>query len=739
MSAYQEFLIGKRLLDAPSGMENGVAFNSKLFSFQQKVVRWALRRGRAAIFADCGLGKSFMQLEWARHLPGEVLILTPLAVAQQTVEEGRRFGIPCAYATTAQQITERITITNYERLENFEASRFCGVVLDESSILKAFDGKTRTTLIETFTKTPFRLCCTATPSPNDYMELGNHSEFLGVMSRTEMLAMFFVHDGGETQVWRIKGHAREKFWEWVCSWAVMFRKPSDVGDSDIGFVLPPLQYHQHLVEVQEPSEGYLFALEAQGLGDRLAARRESVTERVAACAKFVNETRGAWLVWCHLNSESEQLTQAIPGAVEVKGSDPASVKAARLLDFATGKIRILVSKPSIAGFGMNFQRCHQMAFVGLSDSYEELYQATRRCWRFGQTQPVQVHLIGATTEGAVLANIRRKERETESMAQAMVEAMWTTQTLALSGKTQKATMPHRTEQRQGATWEMRLGDCVEELRTLKEHSIHYSIFSPPFSSLYVYSASERDLGNSATHEQFFEHFAFVISELYRVLMPGRLVSVHCMNLPTSKVKHGVIGLLDFRGEIIRAFTEHGWIYHSEVVIWKDPVTAMQRAKALGLLHKQLKKDSCMSRQGVPDYLVTFRKPGENQERVSHTNQSFPVGVWKRYASPVWMDINPSDTLQFRSVREHRDERHICPLQLQVIERAIDLWTNKYDLVLSPFAGIGSEGFVALEKERRFLGIELKRSYFEQATRNLAGKENEMASQTLFAGHTPQPR
>lgn len=730
--SYHQFLASKRLLDAPSGMENGAAFNVKLFPFQQKVVRWALRRGRAAIFADCGLGKSFMQLEWARHLPGEVLILTPLAVAQQTVEEGQRFGIPCAYATSDKEITNRITITNYERLENFKASRFCGVVLDESSILKAFDGKTRTALIDTFAKTPFRLCCTATPSPNDYMELGNHSEFLGVMTRTEMLSMFFVHDGGETQVWRIKGHAREKFWEWVCSWAVMFRKPSDVGDSDKGFDLPPLRYAQRLVEVNKPSAGYLFAMEAQGLGDRLAARRESVAERVATCAKLVNGTRGTWLVWCHLNSESEQLTQAIEGAVEVRGSDPASVKTDRLLGFANGKIRVLVSKPSIAGFGMNFQRCHQMAFVGLSDSYEELYQATRRCWRFGQTQPVTVHIICATTEGAVLANIRRKEQEATTMAQAMVEAMRTTQTLALNRKTQRALGTYQIEKQQGKTWEMRLGDCVEELRTLQSDSIHYSIFSPPFSSLYVYSNSERDLGNSATHEQFFEHFRFVIAELLRVLMPGRLVSVHCMNLPTSKVHDGVIGLRDFRGEIIRGFAEIDWVYHSEVTIWKDPVTAMQRTKALGLLHKQLKKDSCMSRQGVPDYLVTFRKPGDNPERVHHTNESFPVGVWQRYASPVWMDINPFATLQFRSAREHQDERHICPLQLQVIERGIELWTNKGDLVLSPFAGIGSEGYVALGQGRRFLGIELKRSYFEQACRNLQGKETEMASQTFFA-------
>jgi DNA modification methylase len=262
------------------------------------------------------------------------------------------------------------------------------------------------------------------------------------------------------------------------------------------------------------------------------------------------------------------------------------------------------------------------------------------------------------------------------------------------------------------------GDCTEVVKGLPESSIHYSVFSPPFASLYTYSNSERDMGNCRTHSEFFQHFRFLVSDLLRVTMPGRLLSFHCMDLPTSKTRDGFIGLTDFRGDLIRIFVEAGWILHSQVCIWKDPVTAMQRTKALGLLHKQLKKDSCMSRQGIPDYLVTVRKPGDNPERVSHTDQTFPVEHWQRYASPVWMDIDPSDTLQYRSAREHDDERHICPLQLEVIRRAMRLWTNQGDRVLSPFAGIGSEGFVALEMSRRFVGVELKRSYFEQAARNL---------------------
>jgi len=275
------------------------------------------------------------------------------------------------------------------------------------------------------------------------------------------------------------------------------------------------------------------------------------------------------------------------------------------------------------------------------------------------------------------------------------------------------------DQAMGNEWVMYHADCVEAARGLQDDSVHYTVFSPPFASLYTYSASPRDMGNCAGAEDFGDHFRFLVRELYRITKPGRLLSFHCMLLPASKTRDGFIGLKDFRGDLIRAFSEEGWIHHSEVVIWKDPVTAMQRTKALGLLHKQIKKDSCMSRQGIPDYLVTMRKPGANADPVSHTNDDFPVQLWQKYASPVWTDIDPSDTLQYRSAREEKDERHICPLQLGVIRRALKLWSNPGDTVLSPFAGIGSEGYVAIEEGRRFVGFELKDSYWRQACRNLA--------------------
>jgi hypothetical protein len=309
------------------------------------------------------------------------------------------------------------------------------------------------------------------------------------------------------------------------------------------------------------------------------------------------------------------------------------------------------------------------------------------------------------------------------MAENMVEHMKDLNSAAIRS-TERQKAEYARDVATGEGWTLHLADCVEVAREIPDDSLHYSIYSPPFASLYTYSNSDRDMGNCTDHEQFMEHYRFLVRENYRATMPGRLVSFHCMNLPTSKVRDGVIGIRDFRGELIRLHESEGWIFHSEVCIWKDPVTAMQRTKALGLLWKQIKKDSCMSRQGIPDYLVTMRKPGENPERVSHTAEDFPVELWQNYASPVWMDIDPSDTLSYREAREHDDERHICALQLQVIERAVKLWSNPGDTVFSPFAGIGSEGYTALRMGRKFLGVELKRSYWAQACRNLeqAGRE-----------------
>ena len=394
-----------------------------LFPHQRDLAEWALRRGRAAIFADTGLGKSRMQLAWAdmvhRETGGDVLILAPLAVAEQTAEEGQSIGVAVTHAREGADVQPGITITNYDRLHKFDVAHFVGVVLDESSIIKHHAAKTLQTLLDAFVATPYKLCATATPAPNDWTELGNHAQFLGVRSRAEMLAEFFVHDGGNTQTWRLKGHARQVFWRWVASWGAMVRSPADLGHDASAYALPPLNVHQHSVETEHNPAHGLFAMEARTLMERRDARRNSLVERVRACAAMVNADRQPWVVWCDLNAEGDALTAAIDGAVQIAGADDAETKEHRLHDFAHGKIRVLVSKPSICGFGLNWQHCARMAFVGVTDSFEAYYQAVRRCWRFGQSRPVDVHVFASQQEGAVVANLKRKEQDAKAMADAM--------------------------------------------------------------------------------------------------------------------------------------------------------------------------------------------------------------------------------------------------------------------------------------------------------------------------------
>lgn len=420
---YDEFIKSKSATVASVGLAKS-SLSDEMFPHQRAITEWALRRGRAAIFADTGLGKSLCEMEWARVVAGSkgrVIVLAPLAVAQQLVAEGKRFGIAAAYARNDDD-EHQIVVTNYEMAHHFDATRFAGVVLDESSILKSCDGKTRTMLIEMFSRTPYRLACTATPAPNDFTELGNHSEFLGIQSRSEMLAEFFVHDGGSTQDWRLKGHAVDPFWRWVSSWGIIIRKPSDLGYDDAGYDLPPLQMHEHVIGVDHRdawSEGFLFAQPAKGLAEARAMRRATMAKRVAK-AKDLVAGKGAAIVWCELNAESSAMASAVDGSVEVKGSDSIDEKTDRLMGFLSGKYRVIVTKPSIAGFGLNWQHCSTMVFVGASYSYEQTYQAIRRCWRFGQTNPVDVHVIRAETEGGVLDVFRRKERDAETLAVEMV-------------------------------------------------------------------------------------------------------------------------------------------------------------------------------------------------------------------------------------------------------------------------------------------------------------------------------
>ena len=718
---YETFVKQKRRVEVATG-HSPSDLNEHLFDFQHAIVTWAVRRGRAAIFADTGLGKTLMQLSWAdevaSHTGGIVLILAPLAVSEQTIEQGSTFGIDVRRVPNGgTPDSPGVWITNYERMDHIDFESLHGLVLDESSILKSHDGKTRQRIINAAQRIPYRLSCTATPSPNDFEELGNQCEFLGVMTRTEMLATYFINDTGDTGTWILKGWGQSRFWEWMGSWAVVLRNPSDIGFDGSRYILPAPEYIEHVVETEQ--SGDLFAKPAQTLAERRKAQRDSIEARCKALADVVNSDQSEpWLIWCHLNDEAEMLQQLIPGSVNVQGSDKPEDKASRMMDFSHGNLRVLISKPKICGFGMNWQHCARMAFVGLDDSFEKFYQAVRRCYRFGQKRNVLVHLFTAENEGQILQNLKRKELQHHEMSEKMIEHMKDIMNTELQGQV-NIVDEYSEDTHAGQGYTVHLGDCVKWARRMDDNSIDYSVFSPPFADLFVYSNSDHDMGNCKDDGEFVAQFRFLVAELFRVLKPGRNVSFHCMNLPTTKMRQGFIGIRDFRGDLIRVFQDAGFVYHSEVCIWKDPVVAMQRTKALGLLHKTIRENSTMTRMGLPDYVVTMRKPGDCDERVTHDGvNDLPVDLWQKYASPVWFDIDQGRTLNKMPARDENDQKHMCPLQLDVIERCIHLWTNKGDLVFSPFTGIGSEGYTAVRMGRRFVGTELKPQYWKLACQNI---------------------
>lgn len=722
---YRRFLASKRLVVPSAGIDVADdALHTALFPFQRDLVRWALRKGRAAIFADTGLGKTRMQVEWARLLNVPTMIVAPLSVARQTVAEATKIDVDVTYARSPEQMRGQITITNYELVERFDAAAFGAVVLDESSILKSVTGETRKALTAMFATTPYRLCCTATPAPNDIAEIANHAEFLGLMSRADMLATFFVHDD---QGWRLKGHARDGFYRWLASWGMSVRTPSDLGYSDEGYVLPPLRIEPVFVDAEVRPDGMLFWTGLKGIQDRAVVRKATLEQRVAAAAAMVNADREQWIVWCGLNEEGRMLHRQIPGSVLMEGHQLPDEKAAAIEGFQDGRYRVLISKPRIAGFGLNLQNAHRMAFVGLSDSWEAYYQCVRRCWRFGQTQPVEAYIVLSDAERPIYDNVMRKEVEARRMQEQLIANVSQYERAEIEGA--RVEFTYETTTVRTTDYTLMLGDAAERLADVADESIDLSVFSPPFLSLYTYSPTERDIGNCRTPDEFYTHFGYVIDHLLRVTKPGRNCCVHVSQVPAMLARDGYIGIKDFRGGTIEAFEQHGWVYHGEVCIDKDPQAQAIRTHSKGLLFTQLRKDASWLRPALADYILMFRKPGENAVpiRPDLTNDE-----WIEWARPIWYGIRESDTLNVAEGREQNDERHICPLQLGTIERCVRLWSNRGETVLSPFAGIGSEGYVAVKLGRRFVGVELKPSYFRAAVRNLQrAAEHREGQMTLF--------
>jgi len=710
---YQEFLESKKKSFITSGFEvNENELNKNLFDFQRYTVKTALLKGRFALFFDCGLGKTLMQLEWANQVFNytnkKVLILAPLAVIEQTKDEAIKFGIN----------TDCFDITNYDQLKNIEnVNQYSGVVLDESSILKGRDGKLSNLIIDTFKGTPYKLACTATPSPNDHMELGQHSEFLGAMSYLEMLAMYFVHDGGETSKWRLRKHAKDPFWKYVCTWSMACDNPCTLGFNNDGYDLPDIEFIEHIIKVENNNQS-LFGDVAVSATDLHKDLKRSFNSRIEKTKELVNNSNEQWIIWTLKNDEANDLSKVLKNSVNVQGSDSAEFKAKNLNGFAKNEFQNLITKTSIASFGMNFQQCHNMVFTSYDFKFEAFYQAVRRCYRFGQGSKVKVHLLVPESQMNVKKSIEDKQKRHFKMINEMSKY-----SADADYKVNKSKVMINQKEIKTDNYHLLNGDCVTESEKIATNAADLVVFSPPFAELYVYSDKEEDMGNVSDYKQFEEHFKHLIPQIKRVLKSGRICAVHCMDLPIQKGKEGFIGLRDFSGMLIDWFTSEGFIYHARTTIWKNPVTEMQRTKSLGLLHKTIKKDSSMSRVGIPDYVLFFRNEGENEIPITHQDKDsskpdyLPVDLWQKYASPVWMDVDYSRTLQYRSGRDGNDEKHICPLQLDTIERILHLYSNEGDTIFSPFGGIGSEGCTAIKMNRKSISIELKESYFKLNAKN----------------------
>lgn len=913
---YQQFLLNKERLFVASGFTPPSSNWEWLYPFQQHIVNIGLLNGRYAIWADCGLGKTRMQLTWAyevaRYTNKPVLILAPLTVVDQTIQEAKSIGIDMS----------NIHVNNYEQLDNIDCSIYSGVVLDESGILKNFSGATKEKIIERFANTPYKLACTATPSPNDELEIGNHAEFLNVMSSQDMRAIYFTTDKEiiKGNKYRLKNYAVKEFYKWISSWAIMLSKPSDIGFDMEGYNLPELKLIEHQVKAPKKDNGSLYndiSVSATTFNNEL---RITKVERLAQVAEIVNASpNDSFIIWIKHNDEGDALRELIPDSIEIKGSD--SLEQKKFLSFwftnqdnecicntkeekrninqSTGqsttqktknqslsqhqkdlrkkenqtqnldnqklstaksttqktkinlessnlgqkiektqeegsythpiksieneqrktqrnkqletqeqylktelkntglvlnntnhyceskitnaqyaeanqpsliqnkdctstiaikqtksedcyaqtaikelensmirkycstvqfctccgkaKRKIMVTKTKIMGFGINAQGCHNQVFASLDFSFETLYQAIRRSYRFGQKHSVNIYLITTDTMQNVIQSINEKQDKFIQMQDEMREAIMC--------NIQKPTLVNKEAKKVSINAHtIVLGDCVAETKKLPDNSIDYSFFSPPFGALYVFSNDLRDMSNVTNNQHFLNHFRYLVVELFRTIKPGRLCTIHMMQSTTLLGRDGYYSIVDFRGDLIRLFQDCGFHFHAENMIRKDPKTAAIRTKNRQLMWGTTQKDSAIVRPGLADYMLTFKKPGVNAVPI---NNNIPFDMWCKMAEPVWIDIEEGDTLEFRSAKDDKDERHLTPTQLTPIRWLLSMYSNKGDKVLSPFSGIASEGVVCAEMDRPYYGIELKESYFDISVKNMRNAESKKKQATLF--------
>lgn len=736
---YKEFLQSKITKYQNSGFEiDEKELNTNLFPFQKLCVKQSLKKGKYALFLDTGLGKTICQLEWANQVTLKtnkpVLILAPLAVSGQTIQEGKKFNIHVE-KLKSDVFGQGIYITNYEQLPNIDCSQFVGIVLDESSILKNYTGTYKRLIIKEFEHTQYKLACTATPSPNDYNEIGNHSEFLNVLDAPDMRSRWFIRDEGMNN-YRLKKYAKIDFFAWINSWCIFACKPSDLGYDDDGFILPGLEYDEQLIETDSRDNYKLFndvAVNATNFNSEL---RFTKKERIAKVISILEKQKtDHYIIWVKQNEEADYLKSQLKQIgykdgsdfVEVRGNETSEIKESKLLGFADGKYRILITKSKIAQFGMNFQICHNQIFAALDFSFESLYQSIRRSYRFGQKEIVKIHLITVDTMQNVIATILKKEKAFNEMKTEMNKE--------INNIEHGLVMDYIKEEVKTKDYHLIKGDSCQEIKHIESDSIDFSVFSPPFESLFTYSNNICDLGNCKSSDEFFEQYEFMMHDLYRIIKPGRLVAVHTKDLARYKNSSGYTGLYDFTSKNHRLFEKVGFKYHSKVTIWTDPVLEMQRTKTQRLLYKQLRKDATYSGVGLPEYLTIFRKWEGSEEDwnpvTNKTSENFPLDLWQKWASPVWFDIRRTDVLNNREGTDQGDEKHIAPLQLTVIDRAIKMWTMEGETVFTPFLGIGSEAYMAIKNKRFGIGIELKDSYFNVAVKNCNNAVSKQLQYELF--------
>lgn len=736
-------------------LQTEIGNESHLFDYQKFILNEAIKRQRYAIFADCGLGKTAMFLAWIRRIKPalngkKVLIISPLMVLAQTLEEEFKFY----HERTIEDIHDKdieewakngksqIAITNFEKF--YERKEFYGnvaaVVLDESSILKNGDGKTRTGIIETTRGLPWKLACSATPAPNDREEYASHATFLEyTRSNNEFYSMFFIN---RDEGWVIKPHGLESFYQYLSSWSVFLRYPEHYGFSDNLAKLPKPVFETVNLEWTDEQKKLLGTLHKGSLDrkhflimlskgfykDGEGKVLETTSNKINAVLDIIAKEAGKpTVIWVTYNYEQELYERAFKETnyklAAISGQTTEEKRVQIIEDFRAGKYDVLISKPKLLGFGLNLPFVTVQIFSGLTDSYEQFYQCVRRSHRYGATESVKVYLPVTNAEKHILNNVLKKKdtfeydsnkQETDFIKNLQNDL---NQFFNLPYKIEDIDNTQLTEYKKGRDWELFRGDCIKVMRKFEPNSIPFAVFSPPFANLFTYSNDIADMGNNRDSPEFYLHFEFFLKELYRIMMEGRIVCCHLSQLATLKSRDGFVGLHDFRGDIIRLFQRAGFIYFGEWCIAKSPQMQAIKEKVRTLSFAQLESDRLGSKPGLNDYILIFKKPGDAPARVND-NSGPSRDEWINWATGVWADIKDTDTLNVRGTKGEDDVKHICPMNLQVIRRCIRMYSAPGEVVLDPFNGIGSSGVIALEKGRKYIGFELKQEYFDTAINNL---------------------